>query len=1103
MAEDRLNSLLLAWQEQQLQGRDVSAAELCRDCPELAEELRRRIDALRQMEALMGTAGNGTPRSDAPGAAANRQTGEPDAGGAQTLPAAGPPAWPHAVPGYEILGELGRGGFGVVYQARQVQLNRVVALKMILSGGHAGPEELARFRTEAEAIARLQHPNIVQIYEVGEHEGRPYFSLEFCPSGSLDRELKGTPLQPREAAALAERLARAVAAAHAKGIVHRDLKPANVLLAENGVPKISDFGLAKRLDAAGQTATGVVMGTPSYMAPEQAEGKKTVGPPADVYALGALLYEFLTGRPPFRAATNFDTLLQVVGAEPVPVRQLQPKVPWDLETICHKCLEKEPPKRYGSAADLAEDLRRFRAGEPIQARPVSAGERAWRWGKRNPALAALAAVLTAAVVISTWFAVSARREVARADTKAKEAARTARESSQRAYNADMLLTQVAWEQHQVSRFLELLTEQEPRPGQEDLRGFEWYYWRRQFQRGHVTLQGDTRLVRCVAFSPDGQRLASGSGDGTVKVWDVQSRQAILTLKGHTGAVRSVAFSPDGRRLASAGGESGKPGEMKLWDAQTGEETLTLQGHTGPVYGVAFSPDGRLASAGGVSRDPTDPGEVKLWDAQTGQAVLTLKGHTGAVLSVSFSPDGRRLASAAEDQVRIWDAQTGREERTLKGHTHIVIGVAFSPDGRRLASASRDQTVVVWDAHTGQAERTLKGDIGELAGVAFSPDGRRLASASAWDGTVKVWDALTGQEILTLRAHTGSVLSVAFSPDGHLASASSDQTVKVWDVQSGQETLTLKGHSEWVSSVAFSPDGRRLAGACVHATKPGEVKVWDALTGQEILTLRAHTSSVLSVAFSPDGHHLAGACNDGTVKVWDVHNGQEEFTLKGRAGYSVNSVAFSPDGKRLASASNYMKVGQLPGEVTVWNAQNGQLELTLKVRRRTDRVECVAFSPDGKRLATASGDEIVSIWDVQTGQDTLTLERDTGAGKSVAFSPDGRHLASAVRGKTVIVWDAQTGQEALTLKEHPGVRCVSFSPDGRRLASGGGDASDSRKPGEVKLWDTLTGQAVLTLKGHTGAVLSVSFSPDGRRLASASRDGTVKVWDATSGPEASR
>jgi formylglycine-generating enzyme required for sulfatase activity/tRNA A-37 threonylcarbamoyl transferase component Bud32 len=327
-------------------------------------------------------------------------------------PAANGP--PLAPPGYEIVRELGRGGMGVVYQARQIKLQRAVALKMILAGAYSRDADLARFRTEAEAIARLQHPNIVQIHEVGEHGGLPYLALEFCAGGSLEKKLATAPLLPREAAALVEKLAGAMHAAHQKGVIHRDLKPANVLLAEDGAPKITDFGLAKKLDEAGQTASGAVMGTPSYMAPEQAGGK-AVGPLADVYALGAVLYECLTGRPPFKAATALDTLMQVAADEPAPPSLLAPQVARDLETICLKCLHKEPARRYASAEELANDLRRFQAGEPIRARPVGAAERAAKWAKRRPALAALLGVTLLALVALAVLA--ANLAVARRDAE--------------------------------------------------------------------------------------------------------------------------------------------------------------------------------------------------------------------------------------------------------------------------------------------------------------------------------------------------------------------------------------------------------------------------------------------------------------------------------------------------------------------------------------------------------------------------------------------------------------------------------------------------------------------------------------------------------------
>ncbi len=311
-----------------------------------------------------------------------------------------------SLPGYEVLRELGRGGMGVVYQARQLGFNRLVALKMILAGPYAGPEERERFHIEVEAVARLRHPNIVQVYEVGEHDGRPFFSMEFCPGGALDRKLNATPLTPKEAARLAETLAGAMQTAHEKGVVHRDLKPANVLLAEDGAPKIVDFGLAKKLDEAGVTATGAVMGTPSYMAPEQAGGKsKEVGPVCDVYALGAILYECLTGRPPFKGPTTLDTLAQVLADDPVPPRQLQPKTPRDLETICLKCLDKPAGRRYPSAAELADDLGRWRRGEPVQARPPSWGYVPGKWVRRHrtPLAAAAGVLLLLASVVAGAF----------------------------------------------------------------------------------------------------------------------------------------------------------------------------------------------------------------------------------------------------------------------------------------------------------------------------------------------------------------------------------------------------------------------------------------------------------------------------------------------------------------------------------------------------------------------------------------------------------------------------------------------------------------------------------------------------------------------------
>jgi WD40 repeat protein len=880
------------------------------------------------------------------------------------------------LPGYEVLREVGRGGMGVVYEARQLGLNRTVALKMILAGGHAGAEERARFRREAEAAARLQHPHIIQVYEVGEAGDRPFIALEYLAGGSLADRLGGGPLPAREAAQLVQALAGAVHAAHRGGVVHRDLKPANVLLTADGTPKVTDFGLAKRLDSSTkQTATGAILGTPGYMAPEQAGGRgHEVGPAADVYALGAILYECLTGRPPFRAATPLETMLQVLTEEPVPPTRLRPGVPADLETVCLTCLAKEPARRYASAEALAEDLGRFLAGEPIRARPLSGLEWAIRWARRRPALAA-AYVLTVLALLLGGLGAGATWLWQRAETARREATHAR-------YLYQVALAQRAWQDAHVARAEELLTECDPR-----LRNWEWRYVRRLCHADLLTLRGHTGEVHAVAFSPDGRYLSTRGADG-VKVWDLETGREAVDGAGRAATLNDVVRAGGRELTAAANGRA-----VQVRDARTGQDLWTLDGHTETVYGVAFSPDGtRLASAGA---DET----VKVWELPAGteprvlrRPLLDLHGHTAPVRAVAFSPDGNRLASAGADEtVAVWQLPGGRQVLSLRGHTDWVLALAFSPDGRRLASAGRDAAVKVWDATTGQEARTLSRHTGPVNAVAFSPDGQVLASASA-DGTVRLWGATTGREGVTLRGHTDKVWGVAFSPDGRLlASAGADRAVRLWDVATGGERRCLVGHTSPVYGVAFSPDGTRLA----SAAKDGTVTLWDVPGGREVLTFRGPADAVYGVAFSPDGRRLAGAGGGGTVTVWDATTGQDLLRFPGHTA-KVYSVAFSPDGRRLATAS-------LDRTVRVWDAGSGRLVRTLKGHTRS--VTAVAFSPDGSRLASGSWDKTLKVWDAQTGEEVLTLQghRDTVWG--VAFSPDGNLLASAGADHTVRVWDA--------------------------------------------------------------------------------------------------
>jgi WD40 repeat protein len=1049
--ETHLEELLSLWQQGYAAGQDLSAAELCRHSPELLPELEQRIAVLRHMQQLLHTQdllATSVQPSSAP-----RQA----------------PAPPPALPGYEILDELGRGGMGVVYKARQVGLNRLVALKMVLAGTHAAAPDLLRFRTEAEAIARLVHPHIVQIHEIGQHEGRPFFSLEFCPGGSLDKKLAGTPLPPREAARLVASLAQAMQVAHEAGVVHRDLKPANVLLAADGTPKITDFGLAKKLDdCSGQTQTGQIMGTPSYMAPEQAAGTgQPIGPAADVYALGAIRYEMLAGRPPFKGASVLETLDQVQHQEPVPPCRLTPKVPRDLETICLKCLEKEPKKRYDSALALEQDLQRFLDGEPIRARPVTPLHRALKWVRRRPALAAAYGLLALAVVFgglgggATWL-------WRRAEGARKEAEAARRQLTVLSYIHQIGLAQREWQEGDVAHVEQLL-----QSCPEGMRGWEWRYVHRLCHSELFTLRGHAGGIAGVAFNPDGTRLASASNDGTVRVWDTENGREVRSFRGHS----TVAFSPDGTHLASAGDN----GKVVLWSCETGGEIRSLAGHTDHVNGVAFSPDGTcLASA-------SDDQTARLWDLRTGGEVLTLRGLFGNVEGLAFTPDGQQLAAGSSEPwhdgggITIWDTRTGQKVRSFQT-PYRINGIALSPDGRQLAGACGDQAVRVWETNSGRDVCTLWGHAGLIYGVAFSPDGKHLASCGD-DQTVKVWDLAVGRELFSLRGHRAGVLRVAFSPDGRrLASASGDQTLKIWEVSENQPTVPLRGGTGMIWGVAFDPDSRLLA----SATHEGAVQVWDVTAKELVRSFPAHEKVASCVAFRQDGKVLASGGNDRLVKVWDAKTGAAIAALPPFTA-AIQGIALSPDGRLLASASADWdpKNGYVNGEVKIWDLQAHTEPFTLTT---APSVDCVAFSPDGQRLAYG-GEQGVTVCEVPTGKPVLSVQGHDALVSCIAFSSDGQRLASAGWDKMVRVWDAVTGAPLLTLQGHTlRVTSVAFSPDGRRIASGGDDRT-------IRLFNADSGDEVLSLRASLGPVHCLAFSPDGFYLASGGWDGVVRLWDA--------
>jgi WD40 repeat protein/DNA-binding SARP family transcriptional activator len=588
-------------------------------------------------------------------------------------------------------------------------------------------------------------------------------------------------------------------------------------------------------------------------------------------------------------------------------------------------------------------------------------------------------------------------------------------------------------------------------------------------------------ISSVAFSPNWQIFAAGTNEGSIRLWRARDGQPLLTLAGHTNQVNSVAFSPGGDTLASGSADQ----TVRLWDVRTGQCLKTSAGHINSILSVAFSPDGDTLASGSIDQT------VRLWDIRTGQNLKTLVGHTNQIWSVAFSPDGQTLASGSYDQTaRLWNVRTGQCLKTLTGHTNEVWSVAFSPDGQTLVSSSADQTVRLWNVRTGQSLKTLASHTYGVHSVVFSPTGQSLASGSD-DQTVRLWDVHTGQCLKTLAGHTSPVRSVAFSPDGQsLASGSDDQTVRLWAVLTGQCLKILAGYTNTVYSVVFSPTGHTLA----SGSDDQMVRLWDIHTGQCLKTLAGHTSPVRSVAFSPDGQSLASGSTDQTVRLWDVLTGQCLKILAGHAEW-VGSTAFSPDGQTLASGSFDQTVRLWDITSALSSSDDTTLEIDQSLRTLADHtgwVRSITFSPDGQSLASCSTDQMVRLWDVQTGQSLKTLSGHASDVRSVTFSSDGQTLASGSDDRTVRLWDIQTGQSLKTLSGHTSlVQSVVFSPDGQTLASG----SDDRT---VRLWDIQTGQSLKTLSGHTNRILSVAFSPSGHILASSSADETIKLWDRQTG-----
>jgi eukaryotic-like serine/threonine-protein kinase len=1121
--EDRLGEALAECLRAREKGEPPPIEDLLRRHPDLSEELRELLSGADLLEGF-------------------RERLFRDAASLVGMPAPG-----EVFAGFAIVREIARGGMGIVFEARQPRLERSVALKVVLAGRLCRLEERERFIQEALAASRLEHPGIVPIHDVGEAEGLPYYTMMLIGGGSLADRAKDFRGQWTSIARTMALVAHAIHHAHSKDIIHRDLKPANILLGHDDLPFVADFGLAKVLSGSPSlTRTGALVGSPSYMAPEQIKDPEArPGPGIDVYGIGAILYELLTGRPPFAGGSSVEILRRVCEDLPEPPRRSVPGVPRDLETICLKALEKEPSRRYASARELAVDLESFAEGKSIVARPTTRLERAHRWISRHPALAiATAACALALISLGVAGVLYLREQDAALVRKAESAERTVLE--RRKQFATRMQRAAAAMAATGDELMSALAAMVPAGGEEDLRSFDWHHLWRQAHGGIVRMNALGVPFQNVGVSPDGATVVCTAGEMVAFVEAATGRRIV---KDEPGQNSFMSFSPDGSLVTF----SFSIASVNVWDARTGTIHHILRGHSSEVHTARFSHDGKLIVT--TSND----GTAIIWGISKAEPLWVLRGHKAAVIQGVFSLHDELVATSSEDgTVRLWDAASGTEKLVLGENTPYADSLAFSGDGGLLAMAGRFHGIRIWEVATG-AVRLVEDD-----GVAFGKHGTTFSRRGVWAAergdlnTVRLWEVSSGKKRL-LEGHEDSVTHIEFSDDeNRIASVSNDGTLILWDPSSAKLLARTEKHPWPLHCCAFPPDGSRVYAGdtqgellswridrllrpsvppgfdspeatlecgpepprqlafhggsrrLIAGTKAHEYLAWSLeewFEGNGIIELGSigfDGSSCALSALSPDGSYLLAFYRDGSARIFriDFEEGSprvREERIQGmpwpRAG---ESGAFLPGPPRFLACAD--------GKLTVWRREDDGKGSAWIEERRFDTgfgpVSDMAGSPDSRYAALAKLREPpVLVFDLERGAPLQVLEGHARWVVALAFSADSRRLATGSLDETARLWELEEGgspryRQSRTLEGH--TRCVSsvaFSPDGKVLATGGDD-------GHCKLWDARSGDDRMTFQTRRAENFSIAFSGDGLVLAWGGKDssgGVIHLWHAARSP----